>query len=268
MFRSWRNLGSRQGSREHTPIGIAAPSPMRPPPTGPLDGVTGSTIRRDRLDPTRHQWAGALYPKRVMSGVPYEVSIAILNHIGDSRLVLLNNCGPLAALRESRPNEPRRSSHPSRPIDQVYPQGGQPGWPPAGDWALPGQLADAGADFGAAPRPFRRSPALRRTPTELSAAYATSDRPQAGCGERCPNRERPSLPRRRSAFCAFETHREESHECRRTYALPSPPRDYRGGNSDVRWQGLPPWVARSPQGYGTQSLAPVPIPGGSSALER
>ena len=25
--------------------------------------------------------------------VPFEVSIAILNHIGDSRLVLLNDCG-------------------------------------------------------------------------------------------------------------------------------------------------------------------------------
>jgi pimeloyl-ACP methyl ester carboxylesterase len=25
--------------------------------------------------------------------VPFEVSIAILNHIADSRLVLLNNCG-------------------------------------------------------------------------------------------------------------------------------------------------------------------------------
>ena len=25
--------------------------------------------------------------------VPFEVSIAILNHLGDSRLVLLNNCG-------------------------------------------------------------------------------------------------------------------------------------------------------------------------------
>ena len=28
--------------------------------------------------------------------VPFEVSTAILNHIADSPLVLLNNCGPLA----------------------------------------------------------------------------------------------------------------------------------------------------------------------------
>ena len=28
--------------------------------------------------------------------VPFKVSIAILNHIADSRLVLLNNCGSLA----------------------------------------------------------------------------------------------------------------------------------------------------------------------------
>src|SRR5271170_7807725 len=33
--------------------------------------------------------------------VPFEVSIAILDHIADSRLVLLNNCGALAAIREA-----------------------------------------------------------------------------------------------------------------------------------------------------------------------
>ena len=34
--------------------------------------------------------------------VPFEVSIAILNHIADLRLVLLNNCGHVPALREAR----------------------------------------------------------------------------------------------------------------------------------------------------------------------
>src|ERR1700730_5059759 len=33
--------------------------------------------------------------------VPFEVGIAILSHIADSRLVLLNNCGRSAALREA-----------------------------------------------------------------------------------------------------------------------------------------------------------------------
>ena len=33
--------------------------------------------------------------------VALEISIAILNHIADSRLVLLNNCRALAAVREA-----------------------------------------------------------------------------------------------------------------------------------------------------------------------
>ena len=33
--------------------------------------------------------------------VPVEVSIALLNHIAGSRLVLLNNCGNLAQFRET-----------------------------------------------------------------------------------------------------------------------------------------------------------------------
>jgi 2-hydroxy-6-oxonona-2,4-dienedioate hydrolase len=33
--------------------------------------------------------------------VPFEVSIAILNHIADSRLVLLNNCGHWPPCRSS-----------------------------------------------------------------------------------------------------------------------------------------------------------------------
>jgi pimeloyl-ACP methyl ester carboxylesterase len=57
--------------------------------------------------------AGALHwPVLLIHGrydrmVPFEVSIAILKHIADSRLVLLNNCGHGRASK-SRPSGPRR----------------------------------------------------------------------------------------------------------------------------------------------------------------
>jgi hypothetical protein len=78
---------------KHTLIGAAAPSPIRAPPAGPLDKVTGSTIQRDRLDPTRHRGAGALIQKGYQRIGPFELSIAILNHIRNSRLVLVSSGG-------------------------------------------------------------------------------------------------------------------------------------------------------------------------------
>jgi len=111
---------------EHTLIGIAAPSPIRAPPTAPLNKVTGSTIRREWLDPAHHRGAGTLHPKGCERIGPFELSIAILNHTADRRLVLLNNCGhwppfekpaewsaqPLALLRgiekASKPKQARK----------------------------------------------------------------------------------------------------------------------------------------------------------------
>src|SRR5882724_217981 len=78
---------------EHTLIRIAAPSPIRAPPAGPLDKVTGSTMRRDRLNPIQHRDAGALYPEGLRADGAPEVSIAILNHIAARRHVLLSNRG-------------------------------------------------------------------------------------------------------------------------------------------------------------------------------
>ncbi len=49
--------------------------------------------------------------------VAFEVNIAILNHIADSRLVLLNNCGHWPPSR-SRPSGPRRSWHSCRTIER------------------------------------------------------------------------------------------------------------------------------------------------------
>jgi cytochrome P450 len=50
--------------------------------------------------------------------VAFEVSIAILNHIADSRLVLLHNCGH-GRPSKSQPSGPRRSSPSSRAIDNT-----------------------------------------------------------------------------------------------------------------------------------------------------
>jgi hypothetical protein len=44
---------------------------------------------------------------------PFDVSIAILNHIGDSRLVLLNNLRALAALREALQVDPAGTCAPA-----------------------------------------------------------------------------------------------------------------------------------------------------------
>jgi hypothetical protein len=71
---------------EHTPIGIAAPSPMRAPPTDPPNKVTGSTIRRGRLDPPGTEASVPFIQKGYERMAPFEVSIEILNHITGSRL--------------------------------------------------------------------------------------------------------------------------------------------------------------------------------------
>jgi hypothetical protein len=47
--------------------------------------------------------------------VDFEVSIALLNHIAGSRLVLLNNCGHLAQFREAG-----RGDRAGRRIPQGY----------------------------------------------------------------------------------------------------------------------------------------------------
>ena len=78
---------------EHTSIGIATPSPIRAPPTEPLDKVTGSMIQRDRLGPPGTEARALLTPGRYDRMVPFNVSIAILNHIAEQHLVLLKICG-------------------------------------------------------------------------------------------------------------------------------------------------------------------------------
>ena len=50
--------------------------------------------------PVRHKAPVLLIHGRYDRMVPFEVGIAILSHIADSRLVLLNNCGHSAAFEK------------------------------------------------------------------------------------------------------------------------------------------------------------------------
>jgi 2-hydroxy-6-oxonona-2,4-dienedioate hydrolase len=67
--------------------------------------------------------------------VPFEVSIAILNHIADSRLVLLNNCGHWPAFEKPAEWAVQvlaflRTFVESAPRDRIAPKTGHPREPP------------------------------------------------------------------------------------------------------------------------------------------